>query len=242
MPGKSTFYARGEWILRQKWTYQAFVRPNRGQRRRHDVSTSYKPRPGRPLRHAPAGQVMACSQRLTPIPHLEQQGLQIPYNVTSWERGGIGRRSGLKIRLLRECGFESHRSYQMGRSDISPTRHIPSRPISRTLRLLIGHLFSLRRGQSEGLQHPHCPPKLDRLFYAFQLRNVIDADTRIMGQGKVCQVDFWCKGGYTKHESILAVNGRYQLTGDRSPSSESCRAYCYHDRLRRRAAAIWSKT
>ena len=31
---------------------------------------------------------------------------------TPWERGGIGRRSGLKIRLLRECGFESHRSYQ----------------------------------------------------------------------------------------------------------------------------------
>ena len=30
---------------------------------------------------------------------------------TPWERGGIGRRSGLKIRHLRICGFESHRPY-----------------------------------------------------------------------------------------------------------------------------------
>ena len=29
-----------------------------------------------------------------------------------WECGGIGIRSGLKIRLLRDCGFESHHSYQ----------------------------------------------------------------------------------------------------------------------------------
>ena len=28
------------------------------------------------------------------------------------ERGGIGIHSGLKIRHLRVCGFESHRSYQ----------------------------------------------------------------------------------------------------------------------------------
>ena len=32
--------------------------------------------------------------------------------VREWERGGIGIRSGLKIRRLRACGFESHRSYQ----------------------------------------------------------------------------------------------------------------------------------
>lgn len=28
------------------------------------------------------------------------------------ERGGIGIRSGLKIRRRKACGFESHRSYQ----------------------------------------------------------------------------------------------------------------------------------
>ena len=29
-----------------------------------------------------------------------------------WGRGGIGRRSGLKIRRRKACGFESHRPYQ----------------------------------------------------------------------------------------------------------------------------------
>lgn len=29
----------------------------------------------------------------------------------TWERGGIGIRSGLKIRRRKACGFESHRSY-----------------------------------------------------------------------------------------------------------------------------------
>jgi hypothetical protein len=29
----------------------------------------------------------------------------------AWGRGGIGRRTGLKIRVLTECGFESHRPY-----------------------------------------------------------------------------------------------------------------------------------
>jgi hypothetical protein len=29
-----------------------------------------------------------------------------------WGRGGIGIRSGLKIRRRKACGFESHRPYQ----------------------------------------------------------------------------------------------------------------------------------
>ena len=33
--------------------------------------------------------------------------------MRSWGRGGIGRRSGLKIRRLRSCGFESHRPHQI---------------------------------------------------------------------------------------------------------------------------------
>lgn len=31
----------------------------------------------------------------------------------TWGRGGIGIRSGLKIRGLRSCGFESHRPYHL---------------------------------------------------------------------------------------------------------------------------------
>ena len=34
-------------------------------------------------------------------------------DALSGERGGIGIRSGLKIRRLRSCGFESRRSYQL---------------------------------------------------------------------------------------------------------------------------------
>ncbi len=33
-------------------------------------------------------------------------------DARAWGRGGIGIRSGLKIRRLRSCGFESHRPYQ----------------------------------------------------------------------------------------------------------------------------------
>lgn len=36
----------------------------------------------------------------------------VKVGICSWERGEIGIRSGLKIRHLRVCGFESHRSYQ----------------------------------------------------------------------------------------------------------------------------------
>ena len=43
-----------------------------------------------------------------------------------WGRGGIGIRSGLKIRRRKACGFESHRPYQVGkwndrRIDLGPS-------------------------------------------------------------------------------------------------------------------------